>query len=259
MKSNTVKIRVINLKINWKNLLLGIVLLAILVQVIVGIGVFVGYGKTTDECITNNNANSEFSEMEFPADPNAMCDKPMIYVYPTAEMGDTNVQIKLDFQGTLTTTYPKYDQANGWNIVASPDGTIKEPSGSREYYGLYWEGTPNKYFEFTEGNMVAGSDTAEFLETSLKTLGLTDKEAQEFIVYWLPKMEGNTYNFIQFQTSQYTDIAKLNINPAPDTLIRVFMTYRPYESIASYKIQDISKLAVQRSGYTVVEWGGSMI
>lgn len=186
-------------------------------------------------------------------------DKPMIYIYPTSEMGDTQVNVKLTIDGTLTTTYPEYDSVNGWNVIASPDGTLKNLDGSREYYGLYWEGIPNKAFTFTEGNMVAGSDTAEFLETSLKTLGLTDKEAQEFIVYWLPKMQNNTYNFIQFQTSQYTDIAKLDINPAPDTLIRVFMTYRPYESIASYKIQDLSKLAVQRTGYTVVEWGGSQI
>ena len=115
-------------------------------------------------------------------------------------MGDTEVNVKLDFNGTLTTTYPKYSEQTGWNVVASPDGTLKIKGNDREYYALYWEGKLNDKLEFTEGNLIAGEDTREFLENSLKIMGLTDKEAEEFIIYWLPKMESNPYNFIQFHT-----------------------------------------------------------
>ena len=187
-----------------------------------------------------------------------MCDKPVIYVYPTEEMGDTEVNVKLDFNGTLTTTYPKYSEQTGWNVVASPDGTLKIKGNDREYYALYWEGKLNDKLEFTEGNLIAGEDTREFLENSLKILGLTDKEAEEFIIYWLPKMECNPYNFIQFHTQDYTDKAKLTVNPVPDTLIRVYMTFRAYDKPMSYKMQDINSLAATRQGYTIVEWGGSM-
>ena len=43
----------------------------------------------------------------------------------------------------------------------------------------------------TEGFCVKGEDTAAFLEDALSKLGLNRKEANEFIVYWLPLMEQN--------------------------------------------------------------------
>ena len=55
--------------------------------------------------------------------------------------------------------------------------------------------------------------------------GQVDREANEFIVYWLPLMEQNPYNIVAFQTEVYPDTAKLLIDPAPDTLIRVFMAW----------------------------------
>ena len=45
------------------------------------------------------------------------------------------------------------------------------------------------------GFVVEGKDTIKFLEEKLKQLGLTDKEADEFIIYWLPKLENNKYNY----------------------------------------------------------------
>ena len=72
-----------------------------------------------------------------------------------------------------------------------------------------------------------GAETAAFLEDTLAQLGLTEKEANEFIIYWLPKMEHNAYNLIAFQTDVYTETAELTITPAPDSLLRVFMAWQP--------------------------------
>jgi hypothetical protein len=49
----------------------------------------------------------------------------------------------------------------------------------------------------------------------------------------------------------------LDIEPKPDTLIRVFMEYKPLDEYKEVKEQELVK--VQRKGYTVVEWGGSEI
>ena len=73
---------------------------------------------------------------------------------------------------------------------------------------------------------VAGSDTAAFLEETLAALGLSEPEANAFIVYWLPRMRDNAYNLITFQQDAYTNAAKLDIEPAPDTVIRVFMVWQ---------------------------------
>ena len=177
--------------------------------------------------------------------------KPVIYLYPEET---TEVSVLLDFNGELTTTYPAYD--NGWRVVAEPDGTLFDENG-REYYCLYWEGESDIDFDMSEGFCVKGSETAAFLEEALAKLGLTRREANEFIVYWLPLMEGNEYNVISFQTDAYTENAKLIIDPQPDTLIRVFMAW--YGSGKPVEIPEQSLAAPERTGFTVVEWGGSEI
>ncbi|MCR5086940.1 MAG: hypothetical protein K6B39_06065 [Lachnospiraceae bacterium] len=70
-------------------------------------------------------------------------------------------------------------------------------------------------------------------------------------------MEGNEYNVISFQTDAYTENAKLIIDPQPDTLIRVFMAW--YGSGKPVEIPEQSLAAPERTGFTVVEWGGSEI
>lgn len=177
--------------------------------------------------------------------------KPVIYLYPEET---TEVSVLLDFNGELTTTYPAYD--NGWRVVAKPDGTLFDANG-REYYCLYWEGESDIDFDMSEGFCVKGSETAAFLEEALAKLGLTRREANEFIVYWLPLMEGNEYNIISFRTDAYTENAKLIIDPQPDTLIRVFMAW--YGSGKPVEIPEQSLAAPERTGFTVVEWGGSEI
>jgi hypothetical protein len=179
-------------------------------------------------------------------------EKPVIYLYPEAP---TEVSVKLTLDGELTCTYPAY--GDGWdNFTAYPDGTLISPDG-KEYYCLYWEGKQNTVWDFSRGFCVKGEDTAEFLEWALAAQGLTPREANEFIIYWLPRMEGNAYNVISFQTTAYTDTAVLEITPAPDTLIRVFMAYVPSPVAVNIPAQEFAP--VERVGFTAVEWGGTEI
>lgn len=174
--------------------------------------------------------------------------KPVIYLYPEEE---TTVSVKLDYDGELTCTYPAYQ--DGWSVTASPDGTLTDSAGQTYSY-LFWEGVDNAEYDFTQGFCVAGSNTAPFLEDALRQLGLAREEANEFIVYWLPKLEGNAYNLIAFQSDAYTESAQLTIDPAPDTLIRVFMAWKPVEHAVELPPQTLT--APEREGFTVVEWGG---
>lgn len=184
---------------------------------------------------------------EMPAEP----EKPVIYLYPETE---TEVSVKLDFNGTLKSVYPAYD--DGWTVLARPDGTLTDASG-REYYCLFWEGESAVAYDLSAGFCVSGEDTAAFLEAALRKLGLTDKEANEFIIYWLPRMEGNAYNLISFQQERYTDNAVLTITPTPDSLLRVFMAWQPLDAPVEVAPQEL--IGFERSGFTVVEWGGAEI
>ena len=182
----------------------------------------------------------------------ATTEKPVIYLYPEEE---TQVNVKLDYDGTLTSTYPSYE--NGWTVDAAPDGTLTDPSTGRQYYCLYWEGETDTEYDFSTGFCVAGADTAAFLEDALADLGLTEQEANEFIIYWLPRMEGNAWNLISFQTMAYTDSAVLTIDPVPDTLIRVFMAWQGLDEPVEVQPQRLT--APERTGFTAVEWGGAEV
>ena len=178
-------------------------------------------------------------------------EKPVIYLYPEAE---TDVTVRLDYAGDLTCTYPAYDGT--WRVTAAPDGTLTDERGQTYRY-LYWEGVDNVQYDFSEGFCVPGDKTAAFLEDALAQLGLTRAEANEFIIYWLPQKEQNAYNLISFQQSAYTDAARLTITPQPDTLLRVFMAWKPLTSAVEISPQPLT--APERTGFTAVEWGGAKV
>ena len=186
-----------------------------------------------------------------PFEPEVRAEKPVIYLYPTENM---DVTVKLDINGDLTCTYPAYN--DGWRVTASPDGTLTDENG-REYYCLYWEGETHAQYDFRRGFYVKGEDTAAFLENVLAKIGLTEREANEFIIYWLPQMEQNPYNLIAFQTDAYTDAAELDITPVPDSLLRVFMAWKPLTGAIEIEPQEFEPF--ERTGFTAVEWGGAKV
>ena len=130
------------------------------------------------------------------------------------------------------------------------------PDG-REYYALYWEGSGISEWDFSEGFCVKGENTAAFLEWALEAQGLSSREANEFIIYWLPLMQNNPYNVISFQKECYTDSASLEIIPAPDSLLRVFMAYYSSDTAVEIPAQEFAQPS--REGFTVVEWGGALV
>ena len=178
--------------------------------------------------------------------------KPVIYLYPEAE---TEVTVTLDFAGTLTFTYPEY--RDGWRVTARPDGTLINAADGREYSYLFWEGDLGAEYDFSRGFVVAGDETAAFLQNMLAEMGLTAREYNEFIVYWLPLMAGNPYNLIAFQQEAYLDSAALSITPQPDSLLRVFMAFKALDGPIDIEPQAVAPF--ERVGFAVVEWGGCAV
>ena len=176
--------------------------------------------------------------------------KPVIYLYPETEM---QVDVSLELNGEFTSTWPPYE--DGWTVTALPDGTLYE--NGEEYYCLFWEGDLNYTTDFSEGFCVPGDETGAFLQDILKEMGMTPREYNEMILYWLPQMENNAYNIISFQWENYDSAAKLNISPEPDNVLRVMMAWKPSDRPVSLPPQTVRPF--EREGFTVVEWGGAAL
>ncbi len=177
--------------------------------------------------------------------------KPVIYLYPEQQT-DVSVEVGFTSGGALTCTYPEYN--GGWNVTALPDGTIYDENGD-EYYCLYWEGIGAASYDTSKGWCVAGKDTASFLREKLMYIGLSAREANEFIIYWLPLMQDNKYNIISLHTEQYAAEVPLTVSPAPDTAIRVFMTFASSDEYVEIQPQVLP--SYERNGFVLVEWGGA--
>ncbi len=192
------------------------------------------------------NALNDMAKGEF----NPETGKPVLYLYPEKP---TDVTVKVDYKGEFSYTYPAYN--GGWQVTAYPDGRLVNKADGGEYYYLFWEGNAGARWRFDEGFVVKGSETERFLRGALSTLGLTAREYNDFIVYWLPQMQHNPYNLITFATDEYEALAPLTVTPAPDSILRVHMVYKPLEKAIELPAQKLTPF--ERKGFTVVEWGGS--
>jgi len=185
--------------------------------------------------------------------PNAVY-KPIIYLYPTKT---ETVSVKVSNPQNFTAQYPAY--GDGWTVVAQPNGDLTDTKTGRELYSLYYESkniVPAKVE--ADGFVVKGADTADFLANILPKLGLNARESEEFIIYWLPILQQNPWNYIRFESlSEINANQELTISPTPDTLIRVMMSHKPLAKPISVMPQQIA--TPSRTGFTVVEWGGTEI
>ena len=159
-------------------------------------------------------------------------EKPVIYLYPEQE---TDVTVTLGHPECITHSYPKYD--GPWRVTARPDGTLTDLETGRELYSLYYENvSPVPLPQTEEGFVVRGEDTAAFLEEKLALLGLSPREAEEFIVEIDAEMP-------------------LEITPQPDSMIRVLMLWKPLDAPIEVREQTLTN--PPRTGFTCVEWGGA--
>ena len=182
--------------------------------------------------------------------------KPVIYLYPN-KIQDVNVQLATStMKGTLDLTYPNYGK-DGWNMTAFPNGKLIDKKTKKSYNYLFWEGTSNKQWEFPDGFIVKGTETAEFLEEKLSLMGLTANEYNDFIVYWLPLMVKNEYNLIRFPNEEYNKDFPLKITPKPESVLRIYMVFKAVDS--PYILPEQELQPFNRKGFTVVEWGGSQL
>lgn len=231
-----------------KNKIKLIIIIGIITTLII-IGIIV-FANISQNNFTNINNNGRYIPNNSKKDVDL---KPIIYLYPQKTI---ELSVKLGKSENITCSYPKYN--NGWNIIANTDGTLIDTNTGRKLYSLYWEGIHSEPSNFEEGFVVKGNNIIEFLEEKLAILGLNETEAEEFIIYWLPKLQENKYNYIRFATiSEINKNMPLEFSVQPDTIIRILMQYKALDNYIEVNEQKLE--TPERTGFVAVEWGGTEI
>ena len=218
--------------ITKNKIILKILIISIIISTIVGVGYYI-YEESQP----------------------SIAEKPIIYLYPKE---DTQISVRLGNEDSITCSYPTYT-SGGWNVLAKPTGDLIDLNSGRNFYSLYYECDNSEQFSMKKDGFVVESEKlVDFLEEKLSILGLTEREAEEFIVYWLPRLQANKYNYIRFATiDEINQNMPLEFSTNPDTLIRVLMTYKPLEHPIDVEEQQLS--TPERIGFVAVEWGGTQI
>ena len=176
--------------------------------------------------------------------------KPVLYLYP--ENDNTQIKVSFAHPELLTVTYPEYN--NGWVVTANKNGDLYDKNYNY-YYALYWEESNVEKVDFSQGFYVTKDNAIEFLEGKLSIIGLNDREANEFIMYWLPILEENKQSLVYFELTESRENSnKLIIEPNPDSLLRVAMHIKKVNKKMDIKEQTLPNF--EREGFVVVEWGG---
>lgn len=185
----------------------------------------------------------------------AECGKPVIYLYPEENM-EVNVQVKPN--GGFTITEPEYGQ-EGWNVLAKPNGELSllDDSVQTKYPYLFWEGHGINYERPEYGFVMSSKEVPERMNKILGQLGLNEKETSDFMEFWQPKLQAAPYVFVTFlEQSKFDELAPLTVTPQPDNVIRVFMDYELLDS--PREVTEPNIITPERTGFTVVEWGGAL-
>lgn len=181
-----------------------------------------------------------------------MC-KPVIYLYPEKT---SNISVQVKPNGGFTFTEPAHNQ--GWHVQADPNGKLKEIGSGKEYKYLFWEGIGLNLAEPKKGFVVKRQELGGFFDKSLSQLNLNNNEINDFKEYWSQRLNNSNYWFISFINDKaFGELSPLSVSPRPDSIIRVFIYAKPLS--APIKVEKQELKSSHRTGFTVVEWGGTVI
>ncbi|RJO71856.1 MAG: carboxypeptidase regulatory-like domain-containing protein [Myxococcales bacterium] len=185
--------------------------------------------------------------VDFTITTEAMADKPNLYLYPT-QTTEVSVTLGLCWTCEVTQSIPEYGQ--GWQVTVSPDGLI-----DGQYRYLFYEAEIPHRFPLAEGWAVPAADVAEFFDQTLTAYGFTPAETADFVDYWSVHLPlAPFYAVYPLSAAQILDpLAELFIEPAPDSLFRLWFVISPETSARPLLAPAIAPMT--RQGFTAVEWG----
>jgi len=111
-------------------------------------------------------------------------------------------------------------------------------------------------FKLDKGWIIEKDEFAEKMDRILLRIGLNDKESADFIEYWSKelKWDKDKYTVYLIPQEEINKAIKLEFSKEPDSILRVFFYFKPMEKGIPIEEPDIE--GFNRTGFTVVEWGG---
>ena len=173
--------------------------------------------------------------------------KPNIYIYPTEK---TQLEVKINFPmgGNIITSIPEYGQ--GWNITVDTNGLI-----DNTYSYLFYESIQPDIWQVNYGWITKSDQLESFFRQNMSEYGFEGREIDDFIDYWIPKLDNQAFYSIYPQTERtINNVIKLNFSKQPDTMLRLFYVIKGHNQMPDELIEPTIE-SFERNGFAVTEWG----
>ncbi|GAA6042996.1 hypothetical protein JCM8097_003877 [Rhodosporidiobolus ruineniae] len=231
-------------------------------------------------------------------------DKPVIYLFPPVPLPSVQVGLTLSPQWSFSALYPVVDVSknrNGessvyWQVSAEPSGTLVDLKTQTSLSYLFWEahsepkpfsleqnvGTKPAFdpsqpvLNASNGIALPFSSFLPYLDKTLAALSLHTAARNDFITYWLSAFNriharSQLVAFRFLPQAQYEQAAKLEVDPKPDVVTRVFMLFKGVDEAETEgwrkpdEVDWVSEVGVKvdeardEGLFRVLEWGGMEI
>ena len=198
--------------------------------------------------------------------------KPNIYLYPPEA---TEVTVRLELAEGCALTYSDPPYGDGWNVTVEPDGWMDNgigyvvvPAGEAgggevifdapRYGYLFYEADAPDVWQRGHGWLVTSDVMSDFFAHTLREYGFRDREADDFLEYWTPRLTESLFYAVYPQTEEIDAVVGLRVEPEPDSVLRLFFLIEPLDAAmatADWYLPEPVIPKFEREGFTVVEWG----
>ncbi|ORY88596.1 hypothetical protein BCR35DRAFT_350839 [Leucosporidium creatinivorum] len=233
--------------------------------------------------------------------------KPVIYLFPPSALASVQVDLTLVPEWTFSALYPLSDITRGksgtsstsWTVAASPDGNLVDEASSLSLSYLFWEAhapslppsppllpsdtpLPLPSTAFNPGRPSLNRSNAALLpfasflshlDKTLTSLSLHTPARNDFVTFWLPSFvrihgRGQQIAFRFVEQAAYEQAARLEVEPRPDVVTRVFLLFKGVKEEDSdgwRKAEEVDwaeEVGVEQGKFgdeklfRVLEWGG---
>ena len=148
----------------------------------------------------------------------------------------------------MTISEPDYN--DGWHVTVEPNGTI-----DGQYDFLFYETSQADHFQYDRGWVVACEELEDFFRNNMTVTGFNQKEIDDFLEYWIPRLTEYPYYALY---PQYNDILDdmivLEFSVEPSNIIRLVYSAHGLDD-NNLPLEEPTIPSFSRDGFTVTEWG----
>ncbi len=171
---------------------------------------------------------------------------PYIYLYPE-EAQEVAVTLVPTKGAWLMESEPLY--GDGWTVWAETSGRLDD-----QYDFLFYSARVSWDFQMEFGWAVGSDEIFSWFDNILPTLGLSQRETDDFLEYWTTHLPYSPCYLIYPQYNETVDQqVEIVIDPEPDSILRLWLAIDRVDSCTT--ITEPEPVVFKRTGFTVIEWG----